>query len=136
MKFKKLVNWSISGQSTYGKGIGNNITGLKKTPISFIPRNDKPGYMEATPMMGWFAATQLLIGSQFTMNAMFGEARVWDSGVYYKDLKYALDARINLFYRATHYFQCGIEYLWEQHATYDVGKAGINRLQASIIFSL
>lgn len=128
-------------QFAYGKGIGNYIQDIAGKPISFIPRDDRPGRMKASPMMGLNAGVTFNATKKLQFNAMFSEARIWDVEDYCNALpsgenyKYALYAAANCFYNITPYLQCGVEYLWGHRQTWNQGGAHDNRIQAQLQFT-
>lgn len=157
---KSTVGWglSLSGnvkpvdqltfylQATYGKGIGNYIQDLAGMPISFVPKDDHPGEMTPTPMMGWCAGISYDINSKWQVNVMASQARVWNVSAYAEDeaepgteinnYKYGYYGAANVFYNISSYFQVGLEYLYGYRKTWDHGSGHDNRLQLQVQFSL
>ncbi len=131
--FKPLI---LYYQGTYGQGIGNYINDLAGHPLSYIPKDDEPGEMKASPMLGWLFGASYKFTPKLVSNAMFSQARVWNSSNYYSDYKYGLYAAANVFYHITPYLKCGVEYIWGKHANFDHKSAVDNRLQTTIAFSL
>lgn len=128
-------------QVVYGQGIGTYIQDLSGLPFSFIPDNENPGEMKATPMLGANVGVTWNISPKWQVNGMFSESRVWkvadyatapDSGCNYK---YALYGAVNCFYNITNYLQWGLEYVWGHKQTWDIGGAHDSRLQTQIAFS-
>ncbi len=123
-------------QGTYGQGIGQYIQDTQGLELSYIPKNRKPGYMKATPMMGWLGGINIMPSDNIVIGGMFSQARVWDSSHYFTDYKYGLYAAGNVFYKITPYLQYGVEYVWGKHATFSHSHAIDNRIQTTLIFSL
>ena len=129
--FDKLL---LYFQATYGHGIANYIADLNGKPLSYIPRNDKPGKMEACPMFGYLGGARYSFTEKLQCNVKFSQARVWDSGTYYPEYKYGLYTAANMFYYITPYLQYGIEYLWGRHKQFTGGGANANRIQTTLRF--
>ena len=114
------------GQASYGKGIAAYISSMGYKPISFVPKEDDPGKLQASPMLGWFAGFKFLPSDDWSINLTYGTSRVWKVSHAYPDFKYGLDARISAFYKMTPWLQSGIEYLWGKHQTFDqIGRAHV-----------
>lgn len=128
-------------QLAYGKGIGAYLQDIAGKPLSFIPKDDAPGKMEATPMMGANIGITYNVNSKLQFNAMFSESRIWDVETYANSLpesqnyKYALYGAVNCFYNITPYLQWGVEYLWGHRQTWNIGGAHDNRIQTQLAFS-
>ena len=125
--FDKLL---IYFQATYGHGIANYIADLNGKPLSYIPRDNKPGRMEACPMFGYLGGLRYSFTDKLQCNVKFSQARVWDSGTYYPNYKYGLYSAANMFYFITPYLQYGIEYLWGRHQQFNNEGANANRIQS------
>ena len=123
-------------QATYGQGIGNYIQDLNGLELSYVPKDHQPGKMKASPMMGWLFGAGVKLSPNVSMNAMFSQARVWQTSTYFPDYKYGLYAAGNLFYDITAYLKCGVEYVWGKHAEFGGLSATDNRIQSVIRFSL
>lgn len=128
-------------QLAYGKGIGNYLQDIAGKPISFVPKDDQPGRMEASPMMGINAGVTINATKKLQFNAVFSESRIWDVENYCKALpaeenyKYALYAAANCFYNITPYLQWGIEYVWGHRQTWNLGGAHDSRVQTQLQFT-
>lgn len=133
-------------QATYGKGIGAYIQDLAGIPISFVPKDNHPGHMTPTPMMGWVAGVTYNINDRWQVNAMASQARVWNVADYavhesepdgdINNYKYGLYSAANVFYNISSYFQVGLEYLYGYRKSWNDGSAHDNRLQLQVQFSL
>lgn len=133
-------------QATYGKGIGAYIQDLAGLPISFVPKDDAPGRMTPTPMMGWSAGVTYNINDKWQVNVMGSQARVWDVAPYAEheadpetninNYKYGFYGVANVFYNISSYFQLGLEYDYGYRKTWNAGSAHDNRLQFQIMFAL
>ena len=121
-------------QAAYGKGIANYIQDINGLQISYIPKDNEPGKMEAAGMMGWLAGFKYTFNSKINANLMFSQARVWNAGQYYPDYRYGLYACGNVFYNIKPYLICGAEYLWGKHSTYFSGHATDSRIQTTLMF--
>lgn len=128
-------------QLAYGKGIGNYLQDIAGKPISFVPMDDKPGRMKASPMMGLNAGVSINATKKLQFNAMFSESRIWDVADYCNALpeaenyKYALYAAANCFYNITPYLQWGLEYIWGHRQTWNHGGAHDSRIQTQLQFT-
>ncbi len=128
-------------QLAYGHGIGNYLQDIAGKPISFIPKDDEPGRMKASPMMGLNVGCTVNATSKLQFNAMFSESRIWGVGEYCNALpegqnyKYALYGAVNCFYNITPYLQWGIEYLWGHRQTWNIGGANDSRIQTQLQFT-
>lgn len=154
-KTRHMVGWGVmlSGnvqpvkpvtlyyQVVYGQGIGAYMQDIAGKPISFVPDDAHPGRMHASPMLGANIGVSYNPTAKLQFNAMFSESRIWDVADYCNALpetqnyKYALYAAVNCFYNITSYLQVGLEYLWGQRMTWNMGSAHDNRLQAQIAFN-
>ena len=138
-KFSTILNpikpLTLVGQIVYGKGIANYISGLCYMPISYIPNEDKPGYMKATPMLGWVAGAKYYFSKKIFANLSYGYSKLWHSENY-DNYKYGLDARGSVFYNIKPYLQWGIEYLWGHKETFQNQCSSISRVQTTLILSL
>lgn len=132
-------------QATYGEGIGAYIQDIAGTPVSFVPKNDKPGYMTPTPMMGWLAGITYDINPKWQINAMASQARVWNVADYAEheveeceinNYKYGIYSAVNVFYNISSYFQVGLEYLYGYRKSWNSGSGHDNRLQMQVMFLL
>lgn len=133
-------------QATYGKGIGAYIQDLAGMPISFVPKDNHPGHMTPTPMMGWSAGITYNINDRWQVNAMASQARVWNVDEYAEhesesdgninNYKYGLYGAANVFYNISSYFQVGLEYVYGYRKSWNNGSAHDNRLQFQVQFSL
>lgn len=128
-------------QVAYGKGIGNYLQDIAGKPLSFIPDNERPGRMSASPMMGANFGITYNATPKLQFNAMCSESRIWDVSAYCDALdesqnyKYALYVAANCFYNINPYLQWGIEYLWGRRQTWNIGGANDNRIQTQIAFT-
>lgn len=132
-------------QATYGKGIGAYIQDLAGMPLSFIPKENRPGEMTPTPMMGWLAGVTYNINPKWQVNAMASQARIWKAGAYSENqaeagnlnnYKYGTYVAANVFYNVSSWFNVGVEYLYGRHQTWSHVGAGDNRLQCQLQFTL
>lgn len=132
-------------QATYGKGIGAYIQDLSDMPISFVPNNDKPGRMSATPMMGWLAGMTYNINKKWQANVMASQARVWNVSDYcinqsiedeINNYKYGYYVTANAFYSVSSYFDVGFEYNYGYRKSWNKGSGYDHRLQFMFQFKL
>lgn len=128
-------------QLAYGQGIGNYIQDIAGHPVSFIPDDERPGRVKASPMMGATLGVSYNPTSKLQFNAMFSESRIWNVGEYSNVLdetqnyKYALYGAVNCFYTFNSWLQWGVEYLWGRRQTWNIGGANDNRIQTQVSFS-
>lgn len=128
-------------QAAYGKGIGNYLQDIAGHPYSYIPKDNKPGYMTPAPMMGWTFGASYNPTAKLQFNAMFSQSRIWNVGEYANALdednnyKYALYGAANCFYNITNYLQWGVEYVWGRRMTWNGMAANDSRVQTQISFT-
>lgn len=132
--------------AAYGKGIGAYLQDIAGMPLSYVPKDSEPGLMTPTPMMGLMFGATYNINSQWQVNAMASEARLWDVSSYastaatspgnINDYKYGFYAAGNVFYNVSSYLQVGLEYLYGQRATWSNGKGSDNRVQMQLMFTI
>lgn len=133
-------------QATYGKGIGKYIQDLSGIPVSFVPKDDHPGEMTPTPMMGWCVGISYDINHKWQVNLMASQARMWQASTYAEEesesdanlnnYRYGYYAAANVFYNISSYFQLGLEYLYGCRSTWHHGSGHDNRLQFQVQFTL
>ena len=148
-KIRNLVGWGtmLSGnlnfwkpltfycQAAYGKGIGNYLQDIAGKPLSYIPKDNEPGKMKASPMMGLVIGASINATPKLQFNAIFSESKIWGTATYYKDYKYTLYACANMFYTISSYLQWGVEYLWGKHVSWDHQSGIDNRIQTQLMFT-
>ncbi len=123
-------------QAAYGAGIANFLQDAAGLPLSYIPKDHKPGYMKASPMMGIVFGASIAATKKLQFNVMGSESRVWNVGTYYPDYKYSLYVNGNAFYNITPFISVAIEYIWGKHSQYGGVSANDSRLQTQIQFTL
>ncbi|MEG1585563.1 MAG: hypothetical protein RR346_01670 [Bacteroidales bacterium] len=122
-------------EAAYGEGIGHYIQDLCDLPLSYLPQDNRPGKMRATPMMGWLAGFNYHFPCKLVLGYTYSEARIWDSSLYFPEYKYGQYMAANLVYPIRSYFTCGIEWLWGRKKEYSGTSAHINRIQTAVKFS-
>lgn len=141
--------WILYYQAAYGKGIGNYIQDIAGHPYSFVPDNEKPGELKASPMLGANLGVTFNATSKLQFNAVISTARIWDVKDYAiptadddanvtsqsMDYKYAVYGAVNCFYNFNSFLQGGIEYLYGHRETWNAGGADDHRIQAQLSFS-
>ena len=133
--------WILYYQAAYGKGIGSYIQDIAGHPYSFIPDDENPGRMTASPMLGANIGVTFNPTSKLQFNAMFSEARIWGVKDYANSVseannyKYALYGAVNCFYNINSFLQVGVEYLYGHRQTWNIGGADDNRVQAQLSFT-
>ena len=114
-------------------------------PISFVPKNEHPGHMTPTPMMGWMAAVTYNINPKWQVNVMASQARIWSVSEYAQheaedgeinNYKYGYYGAANVFYNISSYLQLGLEYDYGYRKSWNCGSGHDNRLQFQVMFSL
>lgn len=136
-------------QAIYGKGIGNYIQDMAGVPLSFTPRNSKPGELTPTPEMGLMFGLTYNINKRWQMNAVYSPSRMWDVGEYalangmeadndkhLDNYRYSTYVGANCFYNISSFLQVGVEYIYGQRKTYYQGSAHDNRITAAVNFIL
>ncbi|MCM1036546.1 MAG: hypothetical protein NC406_04400 [Bacteroides sp.] len=132
----------LYGQVAYGRGFGNYLQDIAGMPLSFVPADDRPGRMKASPMMGWVAGATYNFSPRWQANVMFSQSRIWDVAEYCTapdaaaNYKYALYGAGNVFFNITSYLQVGLEYLWGRRVTWNEGGANDSRIQAQFKFTI
>lgn len=137
---------SFCFQAVYGKGIGNYIQDIAGREISFTPKDDAPGKLTPTPMMGLVFGATYNFNARWQMNAVGSYTRVWDCEEYARigdvgrvagnnNYRHATYVAVNCFYNINSYLQWGLEYLYGQRATYALGARCDNRIQTQLNFT-
>lgn len=139
-------------QAVYGKGIASYIQDISGRPLSFTPKADEPGRMQANPMMGLEFGASYNPTSRLQFNVVGSYSRVWNVENYATvddtmaadvngeqvmtagnaNYRYGVYVAANCFYRFTSYLQWGIEYLYGRHETYGLGGANDSRIQTQL----
>lgn len=148
--------WILYYQVAYGRGIANYIQDIAGHPYSFIPKDDAPGKMEASPMLGANIGVTFNATSKLQFNAVASTTRIWGVRNYAtvepaepdanapqdanvtsqtQDYKYAIYGAVNCFYNFNSFLQGGIEYLYGRRGTWNIGGANDHRIQAQLSFS-
>ena len=142
-------------QAIYGKGIATYIQDIAGRPISFTPRDDRPGVMEANPMMGLVLGASFNATKKLQFNVVGSYARIWNIGDYAivddvtredanghkvmcageSNYHYATYLAVNCFYKFNSFLRWGIEYLYGSRGTYTLGSAHDSRIQTQLQFS-
>lgn len=142
-------------QGVCGRGIANYIQDLAGRPLSFTPKSDELGRMEANPMLGLVFGASLNATSRLQFNVVGSYTRIWNVGDYATvDDKLVADANgvevmtagapnfhysaylaVNCFYNFTSYLSWGIEYLYGHRTTWNLGGANDSRVQTQLCFS-
>lgn len=142
-------------QAVYGKGIANYIQDLAGRPLSFTPKNDELGKMEANPMMGLVFGVSYNATKRLQFNAVGSYTRIWNVGNYAiiddaevadangdkvmtagtSNFRYSTYVAVNCFYKFTSYLQWGVEYVYGRRNTWNLGGANDSRIQTQICFS-
>lgn len=116
-------------QCTYGKGIANYIQDLNSRPLSYIPTNNHPGKMSASPMIGWLAGATYQFKNSLSLGAVFSQAHIWDTAIYYPPYHRGQYIAATAFYPIRKYLTFGLEYLWGDHQEYTGQAAQMSRIQ-------
>lgn len=133
-------------QAAYGKGIGAYLQDISGQPLSFIPKDSKPGYMTPSPMMGVTLGATYNINKKWQVNAVASESRIWSVAPYAEaaadspdninNYRYGFYFAGNVFYNVSSYLQVGMEYLYGRRGTWNAGTAHDNRIQMQVMFTL
>ena len=143
----------LYGQAVYGQGIGAYIQDLQGMPLSFVPSNNHPGKMKASPMMGLSFGATYNFSPKWQVNAMGSYARIWNVSPYairavatdedgeqipgnINNFKHSVYAAANVFYNISSYLQVGLEYIYGRRTTYNAGGANDHRLQLQFKFTI
>ena len=113
--FEAWQGLKLFGQVTYGKGIGSYIKDLDALKVDLTPNPDKPGTLQATPTLGWYAGMRYNFIPSLFVSATYSQSRIYaengwpsDNSDFYKKGKYFV---ANLFWNITPNMQTGLEYL-------------------------
>lgn len=139
-------------QAVYGRGIANYIQDLQGRYLSFTPKTDELGRMQANPMMGLVFGASYNATKKLQFNVVGSYARIWDVEPYAtcqdetvadangrqvivagnSNYRYGVYVAANCFYSFTSYLQAGVEYLYGHRETYGLGGANDSRIQAQL----
>ena len=105
----------LFGQVTYGKGIGSYINDLDALKVDLTPNPDKPGTLQATPTLGWYAGLRYNFIPSLFVSTTYSQSRIYaengwpsDNSDFYKKGRYFV---ANVFWNITTNMQTGLEYL-------------------------
>lgn len=133
-------------QAAYGRGIATYIQDIAGSQISFTPKDNRPGEMEATKMMGLVLGASYQVSPKWQINAVGSYARTWGVSPYAQigdngdiagpnNYHNAWYLAANVFYNITPYLQWGLEYDFGRRTTYALGSADDSRIQTMLQFS-
>ena len=122
-------------QAAYGKGIGSYLQDIAGRPISYIPKDNEPGKMKASPMMGLVFGVSYNATKKLQFNAIASQSRVWETKEYYNDYRYTQYYCGNAFYNITAYLQWGIEYIYGKKQAWDAESNYNHRIQTQLMFT-
>ncbi len=128
-------------EGIYGRGIGAYIQDMAGLPLSYVPTSDRPGHMDASPMMGLNLGATINVSKKVQFNVIGSESRIWKVGEYClapdsgTDYKYGLYIAANMFYSIKPYLSWGVEYLYGKHGTWSGTSGHDNRIQTQLKFS-
>ena len=131
--FWKPLTFNV--QAAYGKGIGSYLQDIAGRPVSYIPKDDEPGKMKASPMMGLVFGFSYNATSKLQFNAIASQSRIWQTATYYKDYKYTQYYCGNVFYNLTPYLQWGLEYIYGKKQAWDPVSNYNHRIQSQLMFT-
>ena len=121
-------------QFAYGRGIANYIQDLNGLPLSYIPKDDYPGRLTTSPMVGWFAGASYNFTNGMSVMYVYSQSRVWEDSVYAKDCdyKYGQYMAANVFYPIMPFLTAGFEWLWGRKMEWSGDHGHVNRVQATL----
>lgn len=142
-------------QGVFGKGIGNYIQDIAGRPVSFTPKADEIGKMEANPMMGLVFGASYNATKRLQFNVVGSYTRLWGARDYATgddklvpdangtevmtagapNFHYSAYVAVNCFYNFTSYLSWGIEYLYGHRQTWNLGGANDSRIQTQLCFT-
>lgn len=119
-----------------GQGIGSYVGDLSEGAYDLVVEDGAPGKMVAPYNLGITAGVRY----DFTRNLFacvgFGETRnIERHGLAPDDYEYGLYGNVNLFWRITHRFLAGVEYIVGRRENFDGSHAPANRIDAMLSFS-
>jgi hypothetical protein len=121
-------------ECTYGKGIGYYIQDISCLTVSYLPSDNRPGKMDATPMMGWLAGFSLDLPRHLTLSGVYSQARVWDAATYASNYRYGQYVEASLLYSPRKYITFGVEYLYGARNEFTKTSGHLNRAQGMLQF--
>ena len=135
-----LDKFTLFYQGVWGKGIGSMIQDTLDEGLDLCP-SDEGNLLSPVSIGGGFASLQYDISRRFSASVTYSQLRTWihryEDGdtLWDNQYKYAQYVSANLFFKATSFFEIGIEHIWGQRVNNDGLKCADNRLQASFQLS-
>lgn len=129
----------VFGQVNYGKGIAQYLTDLSNLNVDIVPNPEKPGRMQALPMMGWYAGLQYNLTKNVFVSGTYSLSRLYSDNEYptgnsdtYRKGQYLV---ANLFWNVSSNLQVGAEYLRGWRTDFNSDTRHANRLNALVQYS-
>lgn len=129
----------IFGQANYGKGIGQYLTDFSVLNVDIVPNPEKPGRMQALPMLGWYAGLQYNLTKNVFVSGTYSLSRLYSDNEYpaansdsYRKGQYLV---ANLFWNVSSNLQVGAEYLRGWRTDFNSDTRHANRLNALVQYS-
>lgn len=135
-----LDRFTLYYQALWGKGISSMAQDASGEGLDLTPSDDG---RELSTVMSWggFASLLYQISRRFSASTTYSQFRTYvpryagGTTLWGDQYKYAQYLSANVFYKATSYFEVGLEYIWGRRTNYDRMKCSDNRLQASFQLS-
>ncbi len=114
----------------YGSAISQYIADFTGMGIDFTPDPDNSNLLQTTPMWGFQAGCEFLVGARTAINAGYSTAAIDDKNGYYSSEEYLRGEYIfgNLYYSVTPRFKLGGEYLYGRRKNTDSQRNHANRI--------
>ena len=127
-------------QGVWGKGIASVIQDGVDQGLDMVPAGNGS---TLDPVMVWGGFCSLLydISSRFSASATYSQFRTYASSYadgstpWSEQYKYGQYASANVFFKATSFFDVGLEYIWGRRANYDGLKCADNRVLVALQLS-
>ncbi|MCH5328834.1 MAG: porin [Coprobacter sp.] len=124
-------------QGTYGKGIARYVADLSDNNLDLVPDPEKPGHLQALPVLAAVGGLQWNISSKFFTSANYSFVRIRHENAYAPAAQYKLGQYIcgNLFCHLTPDCMIGVEYLHGIRENDNTRRGHANRIQASVQYN-
>ena len=127
-------------QGVWGKGIASLIQDGVDQGLDLVPTHNG-SILEPATVCGGFCSLQYDVTEKITASATYSQFRTYASTYiggstpWDEQYKYGQYVSSNIFYKATSFFEIGLEYIWGRRVNFDGLKCADNRLQAAFQLS-
>ncbi len=119
-----------------GQGVGSYQGDLSEGAYDLVGVSDRDGKMVAPLAMGLTAGVQYWFSPKVYSCIALGETQYYQKHPLSTDqYRYGLYGAVNLFYKITPRFLCGVEYVTGKRKNHDGAHAGANRVDAMVSYS-